>query len=90
MHILGLPTWLSGKESACSTGVAGDNVGSLGREDALEKGMAVHPSILTWKIPWTEKPGGYSPCDHIESDTTKVTKHTHVHILKCELYNVNE
>ena len=27
----------------------------------LEKGMATHCSILAWKIPWTEEPGGYSP-----------------------------
>ena len=27
-------------------------------EDPLEKGMAAHSSILTWKIPWTEEPGG--------------------------------
>ena len=31
---------------------------SLGQEDPLEKGMANHSSILTWRIPWTEKPGG--------------------------------
>ena len=31
---------------------------SLGQKDPLEKGMATHSSILTWKIPWTEKPGG--------------------------------
>ena len=30
---------------------------SLGREDLLEKGMATHSSILTWRIPWTEEPG---------------------------------
>ena len=33
-------------------------VGSLGREDPLEKGMATHPSILAWISPWTEEPGG--------------------------------
>ena len=32
-------------------------VGSLGREDPLEKGMAPHCSILAWRIPWTEEPG---------------------------------
>ena len=31
---------------------------SLGREDPLEKGMATHYSILAWKVPWTEEPGG--------------------------------
>ena len=30
----------------------------LGWEDSLEKEMATHSSILAWKIPWTEKPGG--------------------------------
>ena len=33
-------------------------VRSLGREDALEKGTAAHSSILAWRIPWTEEPGG--------------------------------
>ena len=33
-------------------------VRSLGRKDPLEKGMAVHSSILAWEIPWTEEPGG--------------------------------
>ena len=33
-------------------------VGSLGREDALEKEMVTHSSILAWEIPWTEEPGG--------------------------------
>ena len=30
----------------------------LGREDSLEEGMATHSSILAWRIPWTEEPGG--------------------------------
>ena len=33
-------------------------VRSLGRADPLEKGMATHSSILAWRIPWTEEPGG--------------------------------
>ena len=33
-------------------------VWSLGGEDPLEKGMATHSSILAWRIPWTEDPGG--------------------------------
>ena len=40
---------------------AGDieiQVRSLGQEDALEEGMATHSSILAWRIPWTEEPGG--------------------------------
>ena len=31
---------------------------SLGQEDPLEKGIATHSSILAWRIPWTEEPGG--------------------------------
>ena len=33
-------------------------VQSLGQEDPLEKGMATHCSILAWRMPWTEDPGG--------------------------------
>ena len=33
-------------------------VRSLGQEDPLEKEMATHSSILAWKVPWTEEPGG--------------------------------
>ena len=31
---------------------------SLGQEEALGKGMATHSSVLAWRIPWTEEPGG--------------------------------
>ena len=30
----------------------------LGQEDLLEEGIATHSSIIAWKIPWTEEPGG--------------------------------
>ena len=33
-------------------------VRSLGQEDPLEEGMATHSSILAWRMPWTEDPGG--------------------------------
>ena len=33
----------------------------LSQEDPLEEGMATHSSILAWKIPWTEEPGGLQP-----------------------------
>ena len=49
------PPQLSGKESTCN---AGDVVRSLGREDPLEEKMAPHSSVLAWKMPWTEEPGG--------------------------------
>ena len=44
-----------GKQSVCN---AGDAVRSLGLEGPLEKEMATCSSIVAWKIPWTEKPGG--------------------------------
>ena len=44
----GLPTWLSGKESACQ---------SMGWEDLLEKEIATHSNIRAWEIPWIEEPG---------------------------------
>ena len=43
------------QETACSTG---DPVWSLGQENPLEKEMAIHSTILVWKTPWTEEPGG--------------------------------
>ena len=44
-----------GKEFACSVGGPG-LIPALGR--SLEKGMETHSSILAWRIPWTEEPGG--------------------------------
>ena len=43
----------------------------LGREDLLEKEMATHSSILAWKTPWMEEPGGYSPQGHKTLDMTE-------------------
>ena len=42
------------KNLPASAGVKRD----MGQEDALEEGMATHSSILAWRIPWTEEPGG--------------------------------
>ena len=49
----------------------GTQVQYLGWEDPLEKGMATHFSILAWRIPWTEEPGGLPSWGHKESDTTE-------------------
>ena len=54
-------------------------VQSLSREDPLEKEMATHSSILAWRSPWTEDPGGCSRWDHKESDTTE-DAHAHVSV----------
>ena len=51
-------------------------VRSLGLEDHLEKGMATHSSVLAWRIPWTEEPGGLQAVHGIaELDMTEVTEH---------------
>ena len=58
-----------GKESFCN---AGNPNLILGQKDPLKKGIATHSSILAWKTPWTEEPGGlHSPWGHKELDTTK-------------------
>ena len=44
---------------------------SLSWEDPLEKRMAAHSSILAWRIPWTEEPGGLQPMGRKELDTTE-------------------
>ena len=49
-----------GKQSACQCGDVRDRVRPLGQEDHLEESIATHSSIVAWKIPWTEEPGGLS------------------------------
>ena len=45
-------------------------VQSLSQKDPLEKEMTTHPSILAWRIPWTEEPGRPQSMGSQESDTT--------------------
>ena len=61
---MGLPWWLSVKESAMQE----MQFQSLGGEDPLENEMATHSSILAWKIP--EDPGGLQFMGSQESDTS--------------------
>ena len=44
---------------------------SLGPQDPLEEDMATHSSILFWRIPWTEEPGGLQSMGRKELDTTE-------------------
>ena len=46
------------KNLPANVGDLRDVVGPLGWEDPLEEEMATHSSILAWRIPWTEQPGG--------------------------------
>ena len=58
-----------GKESSCNAGDLG-LIPRLGRSPG--EGNATYSSILAWRIPWTEEPGGlYSPWGHKESDMTE-------------------
>ena len=52
-------------------GMQETQVRSLGQEDPLEKGMATHSSILAWRIPWTEEPGGLQSWGRKELDRTE-------------------
>ena len=63
---LGFPGDSDGKEAMQET-----QVQSLGQEDPLEKRIATHSSILSWRIPWAEEPVGYNPWGCKESDTTE-------------------
>ena len=45
-------------------------VPSLGREDPLEDEMEIHPTVLAWRIPWTEEPGRLQSMGSQEVDTT--------------------
>ena len=76
---------------------------SLCREDPLEKGIATHPSILAWRIPWTRRLTGYSPRGH-KSQTWASDQHFYPYLyidfslgeikchqkchLNCSLFNI--
>ena len=66
--LLGLPGSASGKEPVCQC----RRLKRCGF-DPQEEGMATHSSILAWKIPWTEEPGGLQSMGSKELDTTEVT-----------------
>ena len=57
-------------------------VGPLGWKDALENGMANHSSILVWRIPWTEEPGGLHSIalQGVRQDLSE-SAHTHTHVV---------
>ena len=57
----------------------------LGQEDPLEEGMATHSSILAWRIPWTEEPGGShgqeNPMDREVHGVSKSRTRLSMHVL---------
>ena len=60
LFLLGFPGGDSGKEPTCQSmqETQETRIRYLDWEEALEEGMATHSSILAWRIPWTEEPGG--------------------------------
>ena len=50
---------------------------SLGWDNLLEKGMVTHPSILAWRIIWTEEPGSLQSMGVAKSQTQLSNQHTH-------------
>ena len=76
---MGFPGGSDSKESACN---ARDQVRSLGQEDPLEKGMATYSSILAWRTPWTEEPGGLQSSGSQRVGHAWATNtHTHINSL---------
>ena len=57
-HLKIFPSGTSAEELACLCRRHETQIQSPGHEDPLEEGMATHSSILAWRIPWTEEPGG--------------------------------
>ena len=55
---------------------------SLGWEDPLEEGMTTHSSILAWRTPWTEDPGGLQSVGSQGSDTTEHLSTEHMSLIK--------
>ena len=74
---LGIPRWLSGKESPAVLEMQEMWVPPLGWEDPLEKGMATHFGILAWRIPWTEEPGW------LYSMGSQIVGHNWAHVCAC-------
>ena len=63
MYFNGLPRWCSGKQSTCQCRrCKRHGLRTLHWENPLEEEMATHPSILAWRMPWTEEPGGLQYC----------------------------
>ena len=64
-------------------------VQSLGQKDTLEEEMATHSSILAWRVPWTEEPGGLLSMGSHRVGHSGETHHTHREVIqKLQLRNL--
>ena len=62
---------------------------SLGWEDPLQESMTTHSSILAWRIPWTEEPGGLLGVHRVTKSQTglkRLNTHTRTHTLYIRLF----
>ena len=81
-NLRGFLRWLSGKESACQAVDSGSIPGS---EEPPEEETATHSSILAWRIPWTEEPGGLQSMGLQRVRYDLVTKPPPPRTLECDL-----
>ena len=63
-------------------------VGSLGWEDPPEEEMATHSSILAWKIPWTEEPGGLQSMGSQRVRHSLVTEQQQLQLMNDKYYQI--
>ena len=77
LHI-NLPRWLSSKKTIHLPiqEIQETQIQSLGQEEPLEKEMATHSSILAWRIPWTEEPGGLPTVHGVAKSRTRLSDFT--------------
>ena len=61
------------KNLPANAGDSGDLSSVPGQGGPLEESVTTHSSIIAWRIPWTEEPGGLQSMGHKESDMTEVT-----------------
>ena len=73
MMLLGFPSGSAVKNQPAMRELQEMRVRFLDQEDSLEEGMAAHSSILSWRIPWTEAPGGLQPVGSQGLNTTEGT-----------------
>ena len=78
LHPQDLPGGAGGKEPTCQCRRQEMRVWSLGWEDSLVKGMATQPSILAWRIPWTEEPR-WATVHGVTKSWTRLSDLAHMH-----------
>ena len=84
----GFPGGANGKEPACQYKETQETWAIfLGQEDPLEEEMTTHSSILAWRIPWMEEPGGLHA---VAQSQTRLNMHAHTHVLDTLVHVVSD